>query len=374
MRYLAVPPASVKPYAVFITDALAPALQKEIAQSFGAILFEKAEAHLPILPDALAVTDGPVLVFIGAPAFEVARKLERGQTVLDACEEWAREARSLLSDRRRSRSRTTVFYLDTLVRLTPATLDAVEHCLRQAPEIDPDIYIPLPALPLQIIAQLAIVVDPALKEIADEFATFAFGSVEEGEITQRLSAALDIHNIQQKELVSLHNDVERAAKHIDELLPESKRHETEITLLRDVVAAQIVEGERLQAKLDEAETVSTANTMNEANNRALEMQVANVETRMKHREAVLGAQILQMAAQQYAVGTQVEISQRDCAALKVRVNVLLDELHLMRQARESAEQRVVMLEQELSKVYKSRSWRITAPLRATRSKLSFWRN
>lgn len=263
--------------------------------------------------------DDFVLVFNADPLLSIASRLDRGELVEVACSQWRAETETLLSQMKRERNRVAVVDVRMLFDeghpkwpLLYDRLGITEHAAtKQIP-----VSFKGPTAFSMVLAGAIIESDPDLTEFAEEMRALMAGS--------GASISLPL--------------IKAAAAKLDDSYAE-------IGLLRNTLSTQLnLEAEHASAIETSRETLRRELAISERQRAVLKSTIAS----MKEEILNLKLQHKQDDARIAELGDEIE---KNASALLLTRN----ELDLTRN--------------ELVKVFASKSWRLTSPLRLTRRRL-----
>lgn len=281
-------------------------------------------------PDA-AIGSGDacaIIVAVTHPVEAIARHLSDTGTVEQALSAWKAQAQPLLRAVRRVRRRLRLVDARDLACGAPQVL--CELSSAGGPLSAKDIP-PPPDPVLLVIAEAALRRDPEALRLADEIAALRRGGDGSGLSAGDCQAALD-----------------RLRQDLAGLEAKANLLEAEVSLLRESLALRL--GADRSAAAEPAQK-----------------RLAALAAGARPPQDVLADLTLQTAKVQ-ALQRQLDIATEQAAGREAVLAAILlkDQQDLMAGAESKA--RVEQLEQELHSVYTSKSWRVTSPLRALRSK------
>ncbi|WP_461470619.1 hypothetical protein [Pararhodobacter sp.] len=310
---------------------------------------------------AVQETEGPILVFIDAPNVALAVRLDAGEDPDDAFDAWEAEAGALLRGQRRARKRVTFVDVEGLASRGAEVWQRLADRL-SARLTDPSASTPLtlrlPSPGAQVIAQALIAAQVDRGETAAEISSATIGARDE------LPPAMIVEALRQMA------EVARLSAALNEAQATAAQQTREIDLLRE--GAQLtgealeeaarkiaaLEGELLKTQLQRAEVAR------------LEQRLALSTQQHGLTRAILAKQVLRdgarLGAMRRAEGVQAETLrelEHELDSLREKLDAttaLLEEYRVTNEAYSA----------ELTRVYGSRSWRVTGPLRAVRHHMS----
>ena len=346
------------------------------AQSFVSVLSQHVDADRVVFVDDLAkaANAARVLLPLALPQMAVANLLETG-TPPDAClDAWKLQTKPLLKTIRKLRDRAVVMDVMALANHDPDSqailLDASGIDLGQITEAE---GIPLPSLHLQTIAAIFLAADPEATAMAEALETVVKGGqsgirpesdVLFDQLAKRLTDSQD--NALHERIAGLEAECMELRQSMMELQPAIEDGAArnaiaptadlseEIGLLRETLGQALSELDAAQQRHGELETQLHAqhdemadHHMLQVVNASLENRIAEAQQEHIRREAVLGMAILNAVRPD---GNQVQAPDLSTELLDAR-------------------QEINALQDKLNQIMGSRSWRLTAPIRAAREHL-----
>lgn len=174
---------------------------------------------------------------------------------------------------------------------------------------------------------------------------------------------------------------------IEELHNALSDERQEAQLLRETHRLVVAELERqiavdlaLREELSAAQKQLADLRLFEAVQEALERQLEEQRNSQVLREEILGAFLLRDTARQETAATattarlaeaEQALAQKseELSILQRKLQVLEHEQHATRQKSQEQVEEIARLQEEISKIYDSNSWRLTEPMRSVRTKL-----
>lgn len=265
----------------------------------------------------------PVLIPVRLPVAALSDTLEQGRLPSEALTAWSAQTGTLLGQCRRNRRNVLLIDTESLARNPAGLVPALFARLGMTPPaIPPATDTPAPVRPtLELLAHALLEQNPTARAMADELEAMALSAADPALMSVQLLDQACREYRQQAQESELAQATAELSQERDLLRESLALIQAELTAQVEAAAARSHKSREIQAEL----------LLHTAAHEAAKRQLQTALDDRLQREAVLGAQIL---------GSQANLTQ--------------------------LRQQVEHLSDELERVYASRSWRITAPLRRLR--------
>lgn len=315
---------------------------------------------------------GPVIV-ICSPSLDVlAYFIARRMGAEAAGREWNRWALDVLDARRQNRRRLILVAADALTESAPRI--AKQFDLPPHAELS-DLTPPSAPATARMAAASLLLAAPDLALTAAELAVETMGAGPGNPIAAQIDAAIADHAADQERLAALEEtlvglkaEFAEQARSIHALLRQEVglADDAEATMadLRQTVTDAATEAQGIQRKQKEIIMLQASEIERHARRQ--------VELELRHTARVKELEHARNALQRHHDATlHKEIAERERlqsqqASQSAEISQLRAELEQATKAVEPLDARITELESELARVYASRSWRVTGPLRAIR--------
>ncbi len=291
-----------------------------VAQHLAAISPQPVMTYETLAKAAPETSVTRILLAITSPVENLAQRLIDSQPAMEALEAWKAEAVALLGDMRRMRRQLILADARSLLSNDADVLTVLG--INKTSEAKFADIPPPPGLMMLVLADALLTKDVEASRLVAEIDAMRHGSH---------VALLDI-----EQLSAAHEEYTNLTEEIG-LLRENISQQVTLAENADLVRAQLVK------ESDSLRKASADRHLMKAQSEALERRIETDKKRIALREAVLGAVLL-------------EDQKEKAAGREASAQELAGE--------------VSFLKGELDRVYDSRSWRLTRPLRTVRSGLA----
>lgn len=285
--------------------------------------------------------EGAIIVAVTHPAEAIARCLATTGNVESALSDWKAEAEPLLRAARRVRGRLRLVDARSLACGEAQVLAQLADAGGTASARD----VPPPPDPvLRVIAEAALLRDPAALRLSDEIAALRRGGDSGGLSGGACQAALEDYRRAQ----AAEQRAGRLSKEVAAQEVKANLQDAEISLLRESLVLRIGADRHKDAEDGQKRLAPPP-----AGARSLHDTLADLKLQ---------------TAKVKALQRQLDIASEQAAGREATLAAILLNDQQMLLAGTETKARADQLEQELHSVYASKSWRVTGPLRALRAR------